>query len=481
MRYDPLRGKPTHWGLKGMIVDRYEPMNLFDLVPKLRLEMEPELAELDRLLEEDELFQRIKADLARRAPKSLTRGRPSTPVEVILRLLIVRRLYDWSYAETEHFVSDSLVLRQFCRLYLERAPDDTTLIRWAGLIRPETLQQLHEHVVRLAQQARVTRGRKLRTDGLVVETTIHPPSDSTLLADGVRVLGRLFGRAKAVVAATVEAAGTLFRNRTRSAQRVARQIGEAARQRGEAAAATKRAAYERLLGVAQASLRQAREVQARLADVETSRSKRLRQAVERFVPLVERVIDQARRRVLQGEMVPAREKIVSLFEPHTQIICRGKVTQPTEFGRKVWLDEVDGGIISRYDVLEGNPSDDSQVEASLEGHQRLFGHPPDLFTGDRGVHSAKNEATAREAKVKRVALPQPGAKTPERVQHERQGWFRRALRFRNGVEGRISVLKRRGFLGRCRDHGEPGFGRWVGWGIVTANLATIARAKAARC
>jgi len=144
--------------LTDMIIDRYDPVNLFEMVPKLRLEMEPELAELDRLLEDDELFQRVKADLARRYPHSLTLGRHSKPVEVTLRMLVIRRLYNWSYEETEHFVSDSLVLRQFCRLYLEPAPDDTTLLRWAGLIGPQTLKQFNDHIAVLAHQIKVTRG-----------------------------------------------------------------------------------------------------------------------------------------------------------------------------------------------------------------------------------------------------------------------------------------------------------------------------------
>ena len=145
-----------------MIVERYDPMNLFELVPKLVADFEPELRELDRLLDDDAILQRIKADLARRAPHSLTRGRHSTPVEVILRLFVVKRLYKWSYEATEHFVGDSLVLRQFCRISLQPVPDDTTLIRWAKLIGPDTLQQINDRVVELATQLKVTRGRKLR-------------------------------------------------------------------------------------------------------------------------------------------------------------------------------------------------------------------------------------------------------------------------------------------------------------------------------
>src|SRR5580765_3928306 len=164
-----------------MIVDRYEPMNLFKLVPQLQLEMDPELAALDKLLDDDLLFQRVKADLFRRSPQSARKGRHSTPVEVILRMLAIQHLYDWRYQETEHYVNDSLVLRQFCRLYLAKAPDDTTLIRWANQIHPETLHVLLDRVVALAQSAKVTRGRKLRIDGTVVETTVQYPTDSSLL------------------------------------------------------------------------------------------------------------------------------------------------------------------------------------------------------------------------------------------------------------------------------------------------------------
>ncbi len=214
-----------------MIVDRYAPVELSGLIPGLRLEMEPELAELDRLLSDDELFAHVKVELSRRYPNSSTLGRHSTPVEVILRVLVVRRLYDWSFEATERNVSDSLVLRQFTRLYLEPVPDDTTLIRWAKLIGPETLLRLNDRTVDLARTLRVTRGRRLRTDGTVVETNIHHPTDSSLLSDSVKVAGKLLRRAKAVVGGGLEAAGELFRDRSRSARRLARSIGETTRRR----------------------------------------------------------------------------------------------------------------------------------------------------------------------------------------------------------------------------------------------------------
>src|SRR5688500_8202525 len=173
-----------------MLRERYTPINLFDLVPTLRLALDPVLAQLDHLLDDDTLFQAVKADLARRRPQTLRDGRPSTPVEVILRMLVVKHLYGWSYEATERWVSDSLVLRQFCRVYAERGPDDTTVLRWANLIQPATLHHLLDHVVELARSLKVTHGRQLRIDGTVVATNIHHPTDSTLPYDGVRVLSR---------------------------------------------------------------------------------------------------------------------------------------------------------------------------------------------------------------------------------------------------------------------------------------------------
>jgi transposase, IS5 family len=217
-----------------------------------------------------------------------------------------------------------------------------------------------------------------------------------------------------------------------------------------------------------------REAAARLGE------EGLAEEIERFEGLVEWVAEQTERRVLKGESVKADEKLVSLFEEHTAIISRGKAGKKTEFGRKVWLDEVEGGIISGYRVLEGNPSDEKQLPPSLENHLKLFGRPPWLVAADRGVYSPANEEAALKKGVKRVALPKKGAKNEERQRHERQGWFRGARRFRAGIEGRISVMKRRGYLDRCREKGEEGFGRWVGWGVLTSNLHAIARAEAAR-
>ncbi len=466
-----------------MIVDRYDPINLFELVPKLELEMEPELAQLDELLEDDVLFERVKADLSRRYPNSARLGRHSTPVEVILRMLVVKRLYDWSYEQTEHFISDSIVLRQFCRLYLEGAPDDTTLIRWANVIGSETVASLNERAVELARSLKVTRGRKLRVDSMVVETNIHHPTDSALLGDGVRVLSRLLRRAKKVLPA--EVAGRLskeaFRTRNRSVRRVSQQLHRIARRKGEKAREELKEAYRKLITITQASCAQARRVLKVLGgDADDPGAGRLLESLEHFLGLVEQGIAQATRRVLHDEQVPAQEKILSLFEEHTQIISRHKMGKPREFGRKVLLDEVDGGIVSRYEVLEEVGREHPHLPASLEAHQERFGRPPCLLAADRGLYSTENERLAQEAGIKRIVLPKSGRPSHEREQHEKQRWFRRGFRFRAGIEGRISVLGRAFGLDRCLDHREEGMGRWVGWGILAHNLRQIARTQAAR-
>lgn len=457
-----------------MLRDRYEIDKFFMNIQSLATEMDPELSQIDVLLDDDEIFQLVKHDLAQRYPKTMQTGRPSTPVEVILRMLVIKRLYNWSYQATERHVSDSLVLRRFCRLYFEPVPDDTTLIRWAGEIAPVTLEALNARVTAIAAALKVTRGRKLRTDGTVIETNIHHPTDSRLLADGVRVLSRTLKRAQGLLAGATDLTQAAFRDRSRSAKRAARQIAQIVRQGGAAAKKT----YRRLVATAKASLRQAQQVSQALEPVASRQAERLRATLETFMPRTQQVIEQTVRRVFGGEKVPAEEKLVSLFEPHSDILKTGKAKHDVFFGHKVWLDEVDGGILSGYRVLDGNPGETDQWLPSLHHHIEQFSHPPWLASADRGLYSDDNEAQATTMGVKRIVLPKPGSKSEERRRHERRSWFRRGRRWHAGVEGRISVLKRKHGLRRCLDHGRAGFERWVGWGVMAANLSVIGRTLA---
>jgi IS5 family transposase len=188
--------------------------------------------------------------------------------------------------------------------------------------------------------------------------------------------------------------------------------------------------------------------------------------------LVQQVIAQAERRVLHGETVPASAKLVSLFEPHTAIVRRGKAHLPAEFGRKIVLDEVDGGLVTRYAVLTGNPPDAAELAASLAHHQARFDRAPELLTADRAFFTLANQQLAEDLHIHSIALPRQGPVTSEHTPARRRA-FRRAYRWRAGIEGRISVLKRRFGLARCRYHGEAGMERWVGWGLLAHNLRQI--------
>ena len=454
-----------------MLIDKYDADNIFEHIPGLTIKMSPELTTIDKVLDDDELFCMIRNDLAQRYPKTLTSGRKSTPVEVILRILAVKHLYDLSYEQTEMQVADSLVLRQFCRVYFHPVPDHTTLCKWAKLIQPETLEAFNERIMTLAIESKLTRGRKLRTDGTVVEKTIHHPTDSSLLADSIRVLGRTLTRAKKMLGSNTRLAKETFRNRTRSAKQAARQIARLSRRGREQL----KPHYQHLMRATQATIDQAEQVLAELQTTITKQGQKLAETLQTFLPRAERVLEQTRRRVVNGESVPAAEKLVSIFEPDTDIIRRGKANKDTEFGHKIWLGEVEGGFISQYRVLDGNPGDESQWQPTLQKHEQQFGQPPWQASADRGVYSADNETFATEIGVKRVILPKRGRKSASRRKHEQQRWFRRGRRFHAGVEGRISVIKRKYGLGRCRNRGRTGFERWVGWGVIANNLTIMGR------
>jgi IS5 family transposase len=458
-----------------MLVDRYEPEDVFARVPEVAAQTDPVLKELDHLLEDDELYRQVRADLGKRYRYTLVHGRHSTPVEVILRMLICKHLHQWSYRETEERVSDSLVLRWFCRVYFETVPDETTLLRWLHTLRPETLHALNDRVVELAKQAKVTNGRKLRLDATCVQTEIHHPTDSGLLVDSVRVLSRFVQRAKALVKDHVRNVQQTCRSRLRSARQAAQRLHRQLRRKGEEKEAEQKQLYQKLIKTAEQMVRQATRVVAVLDQHTASEAKRLFSEAETVLPLVKRVIAQTRSRVLEGKKVPSDQKVLSLFEPHTRAIPRHKGGAQVEFGRHVILDEVEGGIVTRYEILE-HPHEHGQAIEAVQHHQKVFEHPPNLLTADRGVHSPETEAILKEAGVKRVAIPASGKLSQERRALEHTRPWRRGYRWRAGIEGRIASLRRDYGWRKSAYHGQDGMERWLGLGVIASNLRHIAQA-----
>jgi transposase, IS5 family len=455
-----------------MLVEQYPTDKRFEDLLRYFPELSPELKKIDTYLEDEKLYRLIRDDLGKRYPRTKETGRNSTPVEVVLRMLVVKRLYSYSYAETERVVRDSLSLRQFCGVYLNDVPDEKTLIRWANVIQPRTLEKFNERIMKLAVERKVTRGRKLRTDGTVVESNIRVPSDNRLLVDGVRVLARTVVRARELLQQKVQEP---FEDFTQAAKQRARQIGETLRKKTEAAKSVGRQHYQELLEMTQKTIKAARRIQKQLQKLPEKKAKRLAQTLETFLPRAEQVVDQTTRRIMQGEQVPASEKIVSLFEEHTDIICRGKVSRPVEYGHKIWLNEVEGGLVSHYRILDGNPRDADQWKPSLKAHLKTFHQVPQQASGDRGLYSEPNEQLAHDLGVKKVILPQPGYRSKTRLKQEHKTWFVKGRHWHAGIEGRISVLKRAHDLGRCLAHGLNGFQCWVGWGVIAGNLAVLGR------
>ncbi len=340
-------------------------------------------------------------------------------MDVILRMLVVKRLYGNSYEETERQVSDSLRLRQFCRVYLNAVPDDTTLIRWANLIQPKTLEKFNERITQLAIERKETCGRKMRPDGTVVESNIRPPSDGRLLSDSVRVLARTVARGQTILKTVGKKVLEEFEDFSQTSKGLSRKIGETLRSRKKEAQEAGRQQYEKLMEMTEQTIDWAVQTQKR----SRGSAKRLVETLNHFIPLARQVIQQTTRRILKGEQVPAQEKIVSIFEEHTDIIVRGKEAKPVEYGHKIWLNEVEGGIVSHYRILEGNPSEEKQWKPSLKAHIKTFQHPPVQASADRGLSSDPNEKLAYDLGVRYVVIPKRGYRSMARVTHEHKSWF----------------------------------------------------------
>jgi IS5 family transposase len=283
-----------------MLVDRYRAEDVFARVPQMAQRIDPVLKALDQLLEDDALYQQVRADFGKRHQHTLVHGRHSTPVEVLLRLLIVKHLHQWSYQDTEEQVDQNLILRWFCRLYWAPVPDDTTLLRWANTLQPETLHALNDRVVQLSVQARVTKGRKLRLDATCVQTNIHHPTDSGLLVDSVRVLSRLVQRAKGLIKDQLSNVQQLCRSRLRTARQVAQTLHRQLRRKGADQEAQQKELYQKLIETTEHMVRQSQQVMAALGQQTGQQARRLLCQAQEVLPLVERVIAQTRSRVLQG-------------------------------------------------------------------------------------------------------------------------------------------------------------------------------------
>ena len=430
---------------------------------------EPWMRMADGLLEDEALLDCVYDAQAKRHKQSRTRGRKQTPAEVVLRLLLLKHTRNWSYDVLEREVRANLVYRDFTRIGSQKVPDAKTLVRIGQSLGPQVIEQLHGRIVNLAREHKVIRGRRLRVDTTVVETNVHYPTDSSLLADGARVLTRTMKR----VQERVGGLKTKLRDRLRTIRKQALAITLSAKQKDDRAEERRQKTYREMISVTRNIVNQAKRVIEEVSKRREPKVKALRQQLQTMVGRVEQVVRQTKARVF-GRNTHATEKLVSVFEPHTEIIRKGKANRPTEFGNLAKMQEAEHQIITHYEVFAERPSDSALLIQAVEAHQQQLGKTPEMVAADAGFYSAANEKTLEEMGVKHVSVPSRNTRSEQRRRMQKSRWFRRGQKWRTGCEGRISTLKRRHGLRRCLYRGFTGMQRWVGLGVIADNLINIA-------
>lgn len=471
-----LRGKDSYDG--AMIKLCHQQPSLWNrgLAEDIEDLWEPWMRLVDDLLQDEQLLDTVYETQGERYPQSRSRGRMQTPAEVVLRLLLLKHIRNWSYEMLEGEVRANLVYRAFTRIGDEKVPDAKTLARLGQLIGTAVIAGLHERIVELAHEHGVTRGRKLRVDTTVVETNIHYPTDSSLLGDGTRVLTRTMKKIEAKSGGLKRK----VRDRMRSVRKRVMAIALATRYRGEEGEERRKKQYRELLSLTRKVVNQAQRVLEEVKEVPRHRRfplESLAESLETMMGRVQQVVKQTKLRIFAG-ITKSQEKIVSVFEPHTEIIRKGKANKPTEFGKLVKIQEAENQMITHFEVFAERPDDSTLLLPSIQVHRRKFGRVPNGVAADAGFYSWENEKAAQAMGVKWVSVPNRNTQSAERKRLYRQRWFRRGQRWRTGCEGRISVLKRRHGMRRCLYRGFHGMQRWVGLSVIADNLIQIGRCLA---
>jgi IS5 family transposase len=418
-----------------------------------------EMEAMSRILDaEGGMAERVGQDLVRGVKNPQT-GRGGMSGDQVLRVLVVKQMNGFGYEALHFHLLDSASYRTFCRFgALESVPSRSALAENVKKVRVETLEEIDRILLKRAAREGVEKGRKVRIDSTVVEANIHAPSDSTLLWDSVRVMTRLLEQA--------DAGFTAWQDHTKRAKRRMLAIQRARTQEKRVPL------YRDLLKVAGKVLGYARAARDVLADSAEAGPRRLAFELNRHRLLLERVVDQTERRVLRGESVPAGEKVVSIFETHSDVIV--KDGRDTLYGHKVFLTGGASGLVLDCVIRDGNPADSTLSTLMLERQKEIYGRPPRQAALDGGFASKANLQAAKDLGVADVCFAKKrGLKVPDMV---KSTWVYRKLRdFRAGIEGMISFLKRAFGLDRCTWRGELSFQSYVRSGVLAANLLTLAR------
>jgi transposase, IS5 family len=434
------------------------------LLPEEAKRLPAELARVDAYLDDERFIAPWRALFSARL------GRPSIPIDTLLRLLYLKHRYGLGYESLCREVADSISWRRFCRIGLDRpVPHPTTLVKLVRRAGPEVIEELNAALLAKLAQGKLLRGRKLRVDTTVVEADIDYPTDADLLEHAVRKLGGLVRRVKARGAAS----RTRFRDRGRAAGRRMRQLARTLRRRTGVAMAE----VDRLTGeVAQIARQSLREVQAVLRNARgglarrpgDGRLPRLVGELDETIRQTQRLLAQTDQRLAGNRVIP--DRLVSLADPDARPIRKGKPRHPTQFGYSLLLAEDERGFVADHQLHKGNPPDAPQLVPAVQRVIGVTGRPPGTVVADRGFGTAANDQALEALGVKRVGLQRNGTLGKAQLEHERTRRFRRLRNWRVGIEARISQLKRSFGLRRTRLRRLDGARTWVGLGIFAYNL-----------
>jgi IS5 family transposase len=434
------------------------------LLPEPFRSLPEELAKVDGLLD-DPVF--LEPFIHKHASK---RGRPTIPAETYLRLMYLKFRYNLGYETLVKEVGDSITWRRFCRIAIDaKMPDDSTLIKARKRYGDDMVDQLNQALLLKLQEKEVLKTRKIRIDTTVVESDVHHPTDATLLQDGVKVITRLVRHVRKVASHAVQG----FEDRTAEIKKEILSIAKLLRRRTQQSWEEINAITDKVASMTEQVCEQAQKAVEKITDKSKAATQGLKTKLGEAVDLTRKLIAQAKEVVSGNRNIP--DRIVSFFDPEARPIKKGKLAKTAEFGYKLRIDENEDGLVTGYELYNGNPSDDDLLVPAIEEHISHFGKAPSAVATDRGFGSRKNENAVQGLGVKRVSIPAKGKKSKSRTEHERQLWFQDLQRFRAAGEAKISLLKRKYGLTRSRYRGFVGSKSWVGFGILTHNLKRAAQ------
>lgn len=394
-------------------------------------------------------------------------GSNGISAEQVLRSAIIKQKKGYSYRELRERLHDGICYRWFTRFYSAEIPHYTTFQKAIKCISNSTWNKINEVLINYSKEQKLEDGKSVRVDTTVVECNIAYPIDARLLNDSIRVLSRIMDKCRVVIPDLKFS----FFKRVKRSKKLCYKIVMA---KGQKVKERRYKLYKDLLKITKEVYCMALECSKELQKSPHIEAIYFHKELDKYLTLVAIAIKQCERRVIKGEQVLASEKIVSIFEDHTDIIKRGKSQCPTEFGHKVLIATGKSGLITYYQSFRGNPCDGSMLPEVLVSHKKLYGASPENLAGDRRFFSLDNENLAYENGVSRLSISKPGYRSKARIAIEKQKWFKKLQRFRAGIEGIISGLMRSYGLQRCLWKGWEAFQNYVGLSVVTFNLQKIA-------